>query len=238
MSLASSLQSLASYFQYRDYRLGQDVSLAAPGPVLLLGSAPTATVPVGYGDDWTLVCANAAQAGGERLGLPSPQLIVLRTNFFDAGRVHAEAREALRNRSAKHVVFRGVPKQMDFVASELASLQFGYETLTMVERQKRERIVLHAVGTVPALISVNKDLSNGVFTLCAAIDLFQQPVVMSGFSFSVAGHAYNASNLPRAHVDQDRKAVRIIQSRGWPVYASEAKFAEESGLPLWKGVLS
>lgn len=238
MSLASSLQSLGTYFQYRDYRLGQDVPLIANGPVLLLGSAPTATVPADYGDDWTLVCANAAQAGGERLGLPSPQLIVLRTNFFDSGRVHAEAREALRNRMATHVVFRGLPEQKAYVADQLADLDFSYDTLTVVERQKRERIVLHAVGTVPALISVNKDLSNGVFTLCAAIDLFEQPVVMSGFSFSVAGHAYNASNLPRAHVDQDRKALRIIRSRGRPVYASEAKFAEESGLPLWKGVPS
>lgn len=235
MSLASSLQSLGTYFQYRDYRLSQDVPLAAGGPVLLLGSAPTASVPADFGHDWTLVCANAAQAGGDRLGLASPQLIVLRTNFFDAGRVHAEAREALRNRSATHVVFRGVPEQKAYVADQLADLAFTYETLTVVERQKRERIVLQAVGNVPALIAVNRDLSNGVFSLCCCIDLFRQPVVMSGFSFSVAGHAYNASNLPRAHVDQDRKALRIIQSRGWPVYASEAKFAEESGLPLWKG---
>jgi hypothetical protein len=211
------------------------VQLSGSGPVLLLGSAPTAIVPPDFAPHWTLVCVNASQASADALGLPRPRLVVLRKGVFYSQQVDLETAAALAGRSAEAVAIRDEEGERGFFEANLNRIGYRYDRLVMLGRSKRERIILNGTQSLGQVIAINRDLSNGIFSLFASIDLFRQPVVMSGFSFSVAGHAYNASNLPRAHVDQDRKALRIIRSRGWPVYASEAKFAEESGLPLWKG---
>ena len=207
--------------------------LSGGNPVLLLGSAPTATVPADYGPHWRLACVNASQAGGYKLGLGDPDLTVLRTHLFENSQVDHEAIEALRGKRSRHVLFRGEPAELEITRSRLAKIDYGYDTLTMLGLAKRERVILSNSGGLLNLIRVNKNISNGILALFCSLDLFEGPIVMSGFSFSVTGHAYSASNLPRYHVGPDAFALRLVREQGRQVFAATAEFAEESGLPVW-----
>ncbi len=40
----------------------------------------------------------------------------------------------------------------------------------------------------------------------------------------------------RSHLDGDRQVLLAATRRGLPIFASEADFAAESGLPLWRGM--
>lgn len=209
--------------------------LSGTGPVLLLGSAPTANVPDDYGPHWRLVCVNASQAGGKRLGLGDPDLTVLRTHLFEHTLVDNEAIAALRGQRSRHVLFRGEPSELEVTRSRLAAIGYRSETLAMLGLAKRERVILSNCGGLLNLIRVNKNISNGILALFCSLDLFEGPIVMSGFSFSVAGHAYSASNLPRYHIGPDGFALKMVREQGRQVYASTPDFARESGLPLWTG---
>jgi hypothetical protein len=236
MSFLSSLRSAVDLIRLRSYRLGDDVPLSGSSPVLLLGSAPTANIPAGYGPHWRLVCVNASQAGGVRLGLGDPDLTVLRTHLFNDTQVDHEAVEVLRGQRSGHVLFRGEPSELAITQSRLADIDYGYSSLTMLGLAKRERVILSSSGGLLNLIRVNKNISNGILALFCSLDLFDGPIVMSGFSFSVTGHAYSASNLPRYHVGPDAFALRVVRQQGRPVFASTPEFAKESGLPLWTDV--
>ena len=233
ISFLSSLRSTVDLIRLRHYHLDDDVPLSGAGPVLLLGSAPTATVPADYGPHWRLVCVNASQAGGARLGLGDPDLTILRSGLFASGKVDLEAVDALRGRRSRHVLFRGEAPELEDTRRRLAEIDYRFDTLGMLGLAQRERIILSGCGGLLNLIRVNRNISNGMLALFCCLDLFDGPIVMSGFSFSVAGHAYSASNLPRNHIAHDAFALRLIGQQGCRVFVSNRAFAAESGLPVW-----
>ena len=74
--------------------------------------------------------------------------------------------------------------------------------------------------------------SNGVFLALLALHLGANRILMSGFSLSKTGHAYNTLNLDRRHLDGDTAALRRIVALGLPVFTNDERFSRESGLPL------
>jgi hypothetical protein len=78
----------------------------------------------------------------------------------------------------------------------------------------------------------SKPPSNGIFLALLALHLGASRILMSGFSLSRIGHAYNTLDLPRRHVDGDTLALRRIVQSGLPIFTNDERFARESGLPL------
>jgi hypothetical protein len=108
----------------------------------------------------------------------------------------------------------------------LALLGYRYERLIFLSPEQRAAVIRDVLG--------EKDIkpSNGVFLAALALYLGSPRVVVSGFSFTTAGHAYNDLNLPRNHVNADATALTAAVTRGLPIFTNDPVFAKESGLPL------
>jgi len=74
--------------------------------------------------------------------------------------------------------------------------------------------------------------SNGIFLALLALHLGARRILMSGFSLSRTGHAYNTLNLRRVHIEGDTLALRRIAGLGLPIFTNDERFSRESGLPL------
>jgi hypothetical protein len=113
----------------------------------------------------------------------------------------------------------------------LLRLGYGFERLFWLSEAERRETVGAVVGND---LAARAKPSNGVFLAILALARGCPKVVMTGFSLSTAGHAYNKLNHPRNHTDADRELLRAITLRTeLPVFANDRSFAEETGLPLF-----
>ncbi|MEF2553827.1 hypothetical protein VQ042_21190 [Aurantimonas sp. A2-1-M11] len=75
--------------------------------------------------------------------------------------------------------------------------------------------------------------STGIAALCYGLFLDVPEIVLSGFSFSRAGHSYDTLARPRLQVAEDRHALERLRSDR-RVATSEPELADDLGLRLWR----
>ena len=205
--------------------------------VFALGSAPESFPPPADSGSWTLCTVNGSQSVLERLGLaPTPAMTLMNRSVLKSSIASGvAARSVLRGRSTGDlvVVCHEVNlKQRLLIALRLRWLGYRYRTLTVLHMRARSRIMAEMLGDA---YDETRPPSNGVFLALLALRLGASRVLMSGFSLTKAGHAYNSLNLPRRHLDGDTLALRRMVESGLPVFTNDERFARESGLPLIAG---
>jgi hypothetical protein len=141
----------------------------------------------------------------------------------------------LRGRSTDNLVV--VSHEIGFkhrllIALRLRWLGYGYRSLTVLHMRSRGQILQAMLGD--AYQAANPP-SNGIFLALLALHLGASRVLMSGFSLTRTGHAYNELNLQRRHVDGDTLALNRVAAMKLPVFTNDERFAHESGLPLISG---
>jgi hypothetical protein len=145
------------------------------------------------------------------------------------------AREVLRGRSTDNLVVmshKAGSKHRLLIALRLWWLRYGYRSLTVLHMHSRGQIMGQLIGD--AYDAANPP-SNGIFLALLALHLGATRILMSGFSLSRTGHAYNQLNLQRRHVDGDTLALQRIAARKLPIFTNDERFARECGLPLISG---
>jgi len=202
--------------------------------VFVLGSAPDSFAPPPESGAWTVTTVNGSQVVLERLGLPaSPVMTLMNRSVLKSSIVSGiAAREVLRGLSTDHLVVMShkvSSKHRLLIALRLWWLRYRYRSLTVLSMQDRARIMRALLGD--AYDDANPP-SNGIFLALLALHLGASRVLLSGFSLSRSGHAYNALNLSRRHVDGDMAALRRMAAAQMPIVTNDARFAGESGLPL------
>jgi hypothetical protein len=200
----------------------------------VLGSAPDSFPPPAGSGAWSILTVNGSQAVLGRLGLPATPAMTLmnRSVLKSSIRSGVAAREVLRGRSTGDLVVMShevSTKQRLLIAARLWWLGYRYRSLTVVDMRERSRILRALLG---AAYDESKPPSNGIFLALLALHLGADRVLMSGFSLSKAGHAYNALNLRRGHVDGDTAALRRIADLHLPIFTNDERFSRESRLPL------
>ena len=116
----------------------------------------------------------------------------------------------------------------------LHEIKYQYKELTIINHWERSRIAYKVLGEYVAIGSGEQKISTGIFAALIAFYLGANPVILSGFSFSANGHAYNTFKHKRNHISADKTALLLARKKGLPFYASDSKFSLESGLPEWK----
>ena len=208
--------------------------------VFALGSAPESFPPPAEGGAWAIITVNASQAILERLGLPATPMLSLmnRSVLKSTIRSGIAAREVLRGLSTENLVVVShevTRKQRLIIALRLWGLRYRYRSLTVLDMSHRSRIMQELLGDA---YDERMPPSNGIFLALLALHLGASRILMSGFSLSKTGHAYNELNLARGHLDGDTAALRRIVVLGLPIFTNDERFAGESGLPLMSGATS
>jgi len=203
------------------------------GPALVMASAPSATVPEGYGDGWALFCMNGSQAVGARFGLPRPDVALLRGRLFEGKQVDREAVAVLQDGHARLVLVQNLDAPLSGIEAHLADLNYRYDRIRKLEDVERKAVIYAAYANPLSYLLYRRSISAGVVSAMMALAIGRAPVVLTGVSLTTGGHFYSSSNLPRSHIDQDRKALQIMARRNLPLFTTDIQLAELTGLRVW-----
>ncbi|MBZ9953026.1 MULTISPECIES: hypothetical protein [unclassified Mesorhizobium] len=229
--MKTPLSDLLPIFQKPILRLPR-----ATGPALVMGSAPNFRLPQGYDADWALVTVNASQLLAETVGLPVPDIAVIRRGIFvDASEQDFYKRDLLNGRQAKHLIIPVWPDVEDKLKAGCRTFNYRYETLQALTKWQLANVVWQLSGKYHMFRGWHRKISTGAFAIILARFAGFAPVVVSGFSLSQAGHGYDTRNAFRYHANEDAALLGRVVRRGEPIYAEDKDFAAESGLPLWQG---
>jgi hypothetical protein len=206
------------------------------GPTLVVGSAPNPTRPVGLDESWFRVSVNASQLVSDDFGLPPPDLTVFRDGIGVIGLHSEKVWKSLTGRSTSHVLaIMGSADDRGLVHGTMRDHDYAAGGVTELSRHVRGAVILELTGRYLVSLSSHMGLSNGLFAALLAVKLGGNPVVMSGFSFQGGWYFDPGFASKREHVSGDAIACKAIVERGLPVFTSDAKFSEDSGIPLWTG---
>ncbi|GHA14295.1 membrane protein [Devosia pacifica] len=203
------------------------------GPTIVVGSAPNPTRPTGLDQSWGVVTVNASQITANDFGLGTPDLTVMRDAIMREDEHPQVVWAALAAKTTRHLVAT-IASPWDHGIEDYAKAR-GYlpDTVTELDRHIRGAVVVEMSGEY--VVTVSSGISNGILAMLLALKLGAKPVVMAGFSVTPGWYFAPDRKGPRSHVSADLRVCRAVARRGLPVFASDAIFAEHSGLPLWTG---
>lgn len=206
------------------------------GPVLVVGSAPQSSLPVGVTPDWFLVSVNASQTVAAEFGFVEPDLTIFRDSLMIPGDYQDMMWPLLAGRRTKHLVSIVGSASDRNIAAHLPEKGYQAEKVTEIGRNVRGAVIAEATGRYLATLSGHDGVSNGIFAILLAYKLGASPVVMTGFSFSRPGWKQRPDIVAtRPHLIGDTIACQMIRERNLPIYAADPTFAEEAGLRHWTG---
>lgn len=194
--------------------------------VLVLGSAPGAVAPADIGDR-LVVTINGSQEILRSWTGESPYLTLFNTVYFRSRASTSFARKMLRGTRTRNLIVMQNRRCHLCAVARLLVARYGYDHLVCMEPVERTRVVADALSS-EAFADLKP--SNGVFAALLMLHLGAADVTLAGFSFSRSGHAYNSMNLPRNHVDDDRRVLVRVSELGLPVTCTSPDFSVESGL--------
>ncbi|MCE7028119.1 hypothetical protein [Jiella avicenniae] len=193
-------------------------------PWLVLGSAPSPTIPDAIFDTHARIDINNAGRTAQAMGYGRAALTV---------RAKKKSWEEHRHTDTELLLWiHTVPALL------LPLLLIGkpYDHIGRVRplrRRDRERLVLQVSGTTLDSIGDLGKVTNGVAMACYGLLLGVPEIVLSGISLSKVGHSYDQLGRRRRQVDEDR-AVLSALAKEPRLATSEADLAAEVGVRLWQ----
>lgn len=218
MSLFLSLKS----FLKRRYKL----PLKVTDNVLVLGSGPGSSIPSMFDGSWTLITINASQAA--IAGDITPDFTLVGTSTLRNKPANREAKAALRGRKTRTLILFDRGKLIDNQRLKLLGLGYSYDRVVFVSTTDRLGWIRGATGA-----DLGDKPSNGIAAAFLCASLGAKRILMTGFSLTKEGHAYNEKNRERAHVQGDRMALHMALMRGMPILTNQSDFAGEAGVPYF-----
>ncbi len=204
-------------------------------PVVVVGSAPISSVPLGFNPDYHVITINGSQVVSREWGREKPDVTFMTRNQLQGQNTNAmSVRGAVRGGSTGLLVMVHWASPLEELTSALRKLEYGYDDLKILTRM--ERMALHhtVLGKLNLELTSNDRFSNGITGVLFALASGAPAVIISGISPLSSGHVYNDANLQRSHGDTDAKTLRRLVERGYPVYTADAEVGHRIGIPLWK----
>lgn len=191
---------------------------------LVIGSGPSARLPEGFNEGWSLATVNASQAAFPNI---TPDVTLLGAAVLRNKPVNKEAKEVLRGRQTRSLVLIEGNQVPDRQRLRLLQIGYSYDTITFLSKKDRADCIKWATSIDDGVWP-----SNGIALGLICLYLGAEKIVYSGFSLSQAGHFYNDQNRPRLHVDADKRVIDHALTNRLPLFTNQKQFSAESGIPL------
>ncbi|NDW06409.1 hypothetical protein [Jiella pacifica] len=192
-------------------------------PWLILGSAPSPTIPETIFETHARVDINNAGRTAQAMGYGRADLTVRAKKKSWEEHRHTDTRLLLWIHTVPALVL------------PLLLIDKPYDHIGKVRplrRRDRERVVLEVSGIALDKIGDLGKVTNGVAMACYGLLLGVPEIVLSGISLSKMGHSYDELGRRRRQVDEDR-AVLTALAREPRLATTEPDLAAESGIRLW-----
>jgi hypothetical protein len=204
----------------------------------VLGSGPGSAPPPGGFAGWFTMTVNASQILLAAWGNQVPDYTIFNNQLLTNQRKNCvAARSLLKGKRTRNLVvikeYRSVWRtrltRLPFTRLRLFLLQYRYARFSTITPRQRSAIVSSVLGAdIPEQIKP----SSGIFLAFLALHLGASRVLMSGFSLTQDGHAYNTLNLRREHAGEDRELLARAIAAGLPIYTNSREFSLESNVPF------
>jgi hypothetical protein len=202
-------------------------------PALVLGSGPNAAPPPGFPEGWSLLTVNGSQAIASGWGASVPEVTLFGTTVLDRRPSNLAAQAVLRGKSTKSLLI--VADRHKKLMNRLRLLMIGYrfQSLSWLTTEERRAFLASVLGED---IAGRVKPSNGVFLAIIALAQGAPEVMMTGFSLTSKGHAYNDLSHPRNHAAADAEVLAGLSDRKLPITTNDERFAAEAGIPFSAGL--
>ncbi|RVK33123.1 hypothetical protein [Sinorhizobium meliloti] len=194
-------------------------------PWLILGSAPSPTIPPDLIGHCARVDVNNAGKTANALGLPPAELT------FRKRKKSWEEHPYVRTRGLLWLHTKPI---WVMYLKLLAMPQVRYKSLMRATKVEREAIVDAVSGGLPSDIGEVGKVTNGVAALCYALFMGVPTVTLAGFSVTKMGHSYNDKGKTRRQIAEDTFVLTQLRDRG-NVFTTELELSEHIGLPFVRG---
>ncbi len=204
-------------------------------PVVVVGSAPTATKPFGIDPSFCIMSINGSQFHLDAWGVGDPSVTFIQRNQIEGKGDNAVAvRRVLRGRRTGLLHILRWKHNRSRLIQGLTNMQYDYNDLRLLSRN--DIMALHeAIFGHPHLeIEAEKKFSNGITAMLYAFNSGAQKVIMSGINPASAGHAYNDLNLKRQHASVDVEVIQSLVKQGRSVFTADPDVSDALGIPHWK----
>ncbi|ABR63797.1 hypothetical protein GOL45_29380 [Sinorhizobium medicae] len=191
-------------------------------PWLILGSAPSPTIPPDLIGHCARVDVNNAGKTANALGLPPADLT------FRKRKKSWEEHPYVRTRGLLWLHTKSI---WVMYLKLLAMPQVRYKSLMRATKAEREAIVNVVSGGLPSDIGEVGKVTNGVAALCYALFMGVPSVTLAGFSVTKMGHSYDDKGRIRRQIAEDTFVLRRLRDRG-NVFTTELELSEHIGLPF------
>jgi len=203
-------------------------------PVVVVGSAPGSTPPHGFPSQYHVVTVNASQIAAQRWGLAVPDMTFMQFSPIMNTDLHGqEFRQVLSGKQTKSLYALLWSDGEVALQKRLDSFGYSFDELYMVTRYERMALLDKVCGIKTTEVDVRRKCSNGINAVLFALYHGAPAVIISGINPSSAGHSYSSSDLPRLHAETDRQIIKMILSRGLPLFTSDARVSKENNIPIW-----
>ncbi|WP_342587317.1 hypothetical protein [Pseudaminobacter soli (ex Li et al. 2025)] len=191
-------------------------------PWLILGSAPSPTIPFDLVGHCARVDVNNSGKTANALGLPPADLTFRKRKKSWEEHPHVRTRGLLWLHTQPLWVM---------YLSLLAKPRVRYESLMRATKAEREAIVDVVTGGLPSDVGDVGHVTNGVAALCYALFTGVPSVTLAGFSITKMGHSYDNKGKIRRQIAEDTFVLTRLKDRG-NVFTTELDLAQHVGLPL------
>ncbi|WP_202865537.1 hypothetical protein [Pigmentiphaga sp. H8] len=226
-------------YRWMKYRLTRPAPPPLPfdikGPVVVVGSAPRASRPVGLDGGYAIITVNGSQAVAARWGIEVPDITMMMFNQIEGTTHNArEVRRVLGGRRTRALyVLLWRKSERERLERGLASFDYRYDHLYIVDRYERMALLDKVAGLHSLEIDAESKCSNGINAVLYALHHGAPAVIISGIDPGSAGHAYNDAGLARLHVRMDLIILQRLLDAGRPIFTADPQVARATGIPLW-----
>ncbi|NRP72134.1 hypothetical protein ILFOPFJJ_03030 [Ensifer psoraleae] len=191
-------------------------------PWLILGSAPSPTIPPDLIGHCARVDVNNSGKTANALGLPRADLT------FRKRKKSWEEHPYVRTRGLLWLH----TKPLWVMYLKLLSMpRVRYKSLMRATKDEREAIVDVVSGGLPSDIGELGKVTNGVAAVCYGLFVGVPSVTLAGFSVTKMGHSYDDKGRIRRQIAEDTFVLTRLKNRG-NVFTTELELSEHIGLPF------
>lgn len=195
-------------------------------PWLILGAAPTPTIPEQIFASHARVDINNAGLTARSLGLGRADLTIRKKSKS------WDEHPTLNTRGL--LWYHTSPIWMLKIQLMMMS-RVQVDSIMKVTRSQRDSLVDIVAGeTIRGTGDIGK-ASNGIAAVCYALFVGVPEILLSGVSLSKQGHSYTDLASTRLQVSEDALVLSRLKTRA-DVFTSEPDLAAEAGIKLWESV--
>ncbi|MFH5774243.1 hypothetical protein ACHFJ0_08305 [Paracoccus sp. NGMCC 1.201697] len=204
--------------------------------VVVVGSAPFSTRPMGWNPDFRVLTINASQIAAQGWLTQQPDVTLMQFNQIEGTNSSAvDVRRVLQHRRTGILFMLHWRHDLERLRRGLASFDYGHDQVRLMGRYERIALMREVTGRLNVELEADTKWSNGIVGAALAIHSGAANVILTGIDPASTGHAYNDLAHPRLHASMDLGALKIFRQRGYPLFTADPHVAERTQLPLWTG---